>query len=161
MCNAIQEKVGILAHSVRLWLWLIGEKRNLRSIEITDVPRREEVMSSPSDALTAVVVSERWIVWMRKLDNRIRPWNVSRSEISWMPLLREIFVTPLSMIVRPRLVRWFLEYTLPKLYIKQQYCVSCAVHGRIVRARKAEDRRIREFVRPQFKGVKLGEMYDA
>ena len=46
-----------------------------------------------------------------------------------------------------------LEYTLPKLYIKQQYCVSCAVHGRIVRGRKAEERRIREYVRPQFKGV--------
>ena len=37
--------------------------------------------------------------------------------------------------------------------IRDAYCVSCAVHGRIVRARKAEDRRIREFVRPQFKGV--------
>ena len=47
----------------------------------------------------------------------------------------------------------FLEYTLPKLYIKQQYCVSCAVHGRIVRARKVADRRIREYVRPQMKGV--------
>ena len=46
-----------------------------------------------------------------------------------------------------------VEYTLPKLYIKQQYCVSCAVHGRIVRGRKAEERRIREYVRPQFKGV--------
>ena len=45
------------------------------------------------------------------------------------------------------------EYTLPKLYIKQQYCVSCAVHGRIVRARKVADRRIREYVRPQMKGV--------
>ncbi|KNB45971.1 40S ribosomal protein [Blastocystis sp. subtype 4] len=45
------------------------------------------------------------------------------------------------------------QYTLPKLYIKQQYCVSCAVHGRVVRARKVADRRIREFVRPQFKGV--------
>ena len=44
------------------------------------------------------------------------------------------------------------EYTLPKLYIKQQYCVSCAVHGRIVRARKVADRRIREYVRPQMKG---------
>ena len=46
-----------------------------------------------------------------------------------------------------------LEYTLPKLYIKQQYCVSCAVHGRIVRARKVAERRIREYVRPQMKGV--------
>ena len=46
-----------------------------------------------------------------------------------------------------------VEYTLPKLYIKQQYCVSCAVHGRIVRARKVAERRIREYVRPQMKGV--------
>ena len=50
----------------------------------------------------------------------------------------------------------FVEYTLPKLYIKQQYCVSCAVHGRIVRARKVEERRIREYVRPQFNGVGIG-----
>ena len=49
-----------------------------------------------------------------------------------------------------------VEYTLPKLYIKQQYCVSCAVHGRIVRARKVAERRIREYVRPQFKGVGIG-----
>ena len=72
-----------------------------------------------------------------------------------MPLLREIFVTLRFMNVA------FgdekndgLEYTLPKLYIKQQYCVSCAVHGRVVRARKVADRRIREFVRPQFKAVR-------
>lgn len=61
------------------------------------------------------------------------------------------------MSVSSHFVSYFLEYTLPKLYIKQQYCVSCAVHGRIVRARKVEDRRIREYVRPQFKGVGLGK----
>ena len=38
--------------------------------------------------------------------------------------------------------------------------MSCAVHGRIVRARKVEDRRIREYVRPQFKGVGEGKMCD-
>ena len=48
-----------------------------------------------------------------------------------------------------------LDYTLPKLYIKQQYCVSCAVHSRVVRARKVAERRNREYVRPQFKGVGL------
>ena len=62
----------------------------------------------------------------------------------------------LCMIVELGLFRTnFAEYTLPKLYIKQQYCVSCAVHGRVVRARKVADRRIREFVRPQFKGVSV------
>ena len=59
---------------------------------------------------------------------------------------------PPSMNVRSASRHWPVEYTLPKLYIKQQYCVSCAVHGRIVRGRKAEERRIREYVRPQFKG---------
>ena len=66
---------------------------------------------------------------------------------------REIFVMLQSMNVGFGNARNNgLEYTLPKLYIKQQYCVSCAVHGRVVRARKVADRRIREFVRPQFKG---------
>ena len=39
------------------------------------------------------------------------------------------------------------NYTLPKLYIKQYYCIEAAVHQRIVRVRSSENRRIREFVR--------------
>ena len=35
------------------------------------------------------------------------------------------------------------NYQLPKLYIKQYYCIEAAVHQRIVRVRSAIDRRNR------------------
>ncbi|CAM9791350.1 unnamed protein product [Discosporangium mesarthrocarpum] len=38
----------------------------------------------------------------------------------------------------------FDNYALPKLYIKQYYCVEAAVHQRIVRSRSATARRNRE-----------------
>ena len=34
-------------------------------------------------------------------------------------------------------------YSMPKLYIKNQYCVGCGIHARIVRGRSGADRRIR------------------
>lgn len=39
--------------------------------------------------------------------------------------------------------RAFDPYVVPKLYIKMQYCISCAIHSRIVKVRSVADRRIR------------------
>ena len=40
-------------------------------------------------------------------------------------------------------VQTYSEFIIPKVYYKSYYCVSCAIHARIVRVRSAENRKKR------------------
>ena len=44
--------------------------------------------------------------------------------------------------------QYYNEFTIPKVYMKVSYCVSCAIHSRVVRVRSRADRRIRNTRKP-------------
>jgi small subunit ribosomal protein S26e len=47
-----------------------------------------------------------------------------------------------------------VEYDYPNTYIKQVYCVSCAIHRKTVRCRARDDRKIRVIQRGLFRKYK-------
>ncbi|CAE8666179.1 unnamed protein product [Polarella glacialis] len=56
----------------------------------------------------------------------------------------------------------YATFMLPKLYMKMLYCVSCAIHGRIVRVRNKKLRASPEgriYVRPNFGGKGAGNSF--